>query len=102
MTSNLEYDFQTYILPTTLYVLIGYIIAQLVDNFFSQPFIFSKSVNSHPLEIFLIIIISGLLFGVVGMILAVPAYTIIKVIIKEFLADVPVIKSLSNLNNETE
>ena len=97
MTSSLEYDLQTYILPTTLYVLIGYLFAQLIDNFFSQPIIFSKSVNSHPLEIFLVIVISGLLFGVVGMILAVPAYTVIKVILKEFLSDVPIIKALSNI-----
>jgi len=43
MTSNLGQDFQTEILPTTLYVMIGYFIAQLIDNFFSQPFIFSKT-----------------------------------------------------------
>ena len=95
MTSNLEYDFQSYILPTTLYVLIGYVFAQLVDNFFSQPIIFSKSVKSHPLEIFLIIIIGGLLFGIIGMILAVPTYTAIKVVLKEFLADNEVVKTLT-------
>ena len=95
MTSNLELDFQTEILPKTIYVLIGYIIAQLVDNFFSQPFIFSQSVKSHPLEIFLIIIIGGLLFGVVGMIVAVPVYTALKVILKEFLADNKIVKSLT-------
>lgn len=95
MTSNLEYDFQSYVIPTTLYVLIGYVIAQLIDNFFSQPIIFSKSVKSHPLEIFLIIIIGGLLFGITGMILAVPSYTAIKVILKEFLADNEIVKSLT-------
>ncbi len=95
MTSNLELDFQSQILPTTIYVMIGYTIAQLVDNFFSQPFIFSKSVKSHPLEIFLVIIIGGLLFGVVGMIVAVPSYTAIKVILKEFLADNKIVKSLT-------
>ena len=95
MTNNLELDFQTEILPTTIYVMIGYVIAQLVDNFFSQPFIFSQSVKSHPLEIFLIIIIGGLLFGIVGMIIAVPAYTAIKVILKEFLAENKIVKSLT-------
>ena len=96
MTSNLEYDFKSYILPTTFYVFIGYVVAQLVDNFFSQPIIFSKSVKSHPLEIFLVIIISGMLFGIVGMILAVPTYTALKVIFKEFLADNEVVKLLTN------
>ena len=95
LTSNLGQDFQTEILPTTLYVMIGYLIAQLVDNFFSQPFIFSKTTKSHPLEIFLIIIIGGLLFGVIGMITAVPLYTAIKVILKEFLSDNKIVKSLT-------
>ena len=95
MSSNLGSDFQTEILPTTIYVMIGYFIAQLVDNFFSQPFIFSKTTKSHPLEIFLIIIIGGLLFGVVGMITAVPLYTALKVILKEFLSDNKIVKSLT-------
>ena len=95
MSSNLGQDFQTEILPTTIYVMIGYFITQLVDNFFSQPFIFSKTTKSHPLEIFLIIIIGGLLFGVVGMITAVPLYTALKVILKVFLSDNRIVKSLT-------
>lgn len=95
MTSNLGSDFSTVILPKTGYVLIGLVIGQLVDNFFSQPLIFSNSVKSHPLEIFLVIIIAGLLFGVVGMIVAVPGYTAIKVILKEFLSDNKIVKSLT-------
>lgn len=95
MTSHLGQDFQTEILPTTLYVMIGYFIAQLVDNFFSQPFIFSKSVKSHPLEIFLVIIIAGLLMGPIGMIIAVPSYTAIKVILKEFLSENKIVNSLT-------
>ena len=95
MTSNIGLDFQSEILPTTMYVMIGYLIAQLIDNFASQPIIFSKTTKSHPLEIFLIIIIGGLLFGVVGMITAVPLYTALKVILKEFLSDNKIVKSLT-------
>ncbi|SHH53553.1 AI-2E family transporter [Winogradskyella jejuensis] len=95
MSSNLGESFSAVILPKTTYVMIGFIIAQLVDNFFSQPYIFSKSVKSHPLEIFLIIIISGILFGIVGMIIAVPTYTAIKVILKEFLSEYKFVKKLT-------
>ncbi len=95
MSSFLGASFSEVILPKTIYVMIGFVIGQLVDNFFSQPFIFSKSVKSHPLEIFLIIIISGILFGVVGMIVAVPAYTAIKVILKEFLSENKIVKQLT-------
>lgn len=95
MSSNLGESFSEMILPKTTYVMIGFVIAQLVDNFFSQPFIFSKSVKSHPLEIFLVIIIAGLLFGIIGMIVAVPTYTAIKVILKEFLSENKVVKRLT-------
>jgi predicted PurR-regulated permease PerM len=95
MSSNLGQDFQSVILPTTIYVMIGYLIAQLIDNFLSQPLIFSNSVKSHPLEIFLVIMIAGVLFGVTGMIVAIPTYTAIKVILKAFLADNKIVKSLT-------
>lgn len=95
MSSNLGQDFQTVILPTTIYVMIGYVIAQLIDNFLSQPLIFSNSVKSHPLEIFLVIMIAGILFGVTGMIVAIPTYTALKVILKAFLADNKIVKSLT-------
>ena len=95
MSSNLGLDFQSEILPKTTYVFIGYVFAQLIDNFVSQPLIFSKSVKSHPLEIFLIIIIAGILFGVTGMILAIPTYTALKVILKAFLAENKIVKSLT-------
>ncbi|REE79758.1 putative PurR-regulated permease PerM [Lutibacter oceani] len=95
MSSNLGQDFQTEILPTTIYVMIGYVFAQLIDNFLSQPLIFSNSVKSHPLEIFLVIMIAGILFGVTGMIVAIPTYTAIKVILKAFLADNKIVKSLT-------
>lgn len=95
MSSNLGESFSDVILPKTIYVMVGFVIAQLVDNFFSQPYIFSKSVKSHPLEIFLVIIIAGLLFGIVGMIIAVPTYTAIKVILKQFLSENKIVQKLT-------
>ena len=95
MSSNLGESFSDIILPKTIYVMIGFVIAQLVDNFLSQPIIFSKSVKSHPLEIFLVIIIAGILFGIVGMVVAVPCYTAIKVILKEFLSENKIVKKLT-------
>lgn len=95
MTSNIGQDFQTVILPISLWILFFYALAQLLDNFVSQPVIFSKTTKSHPLEIFLIIVIGGLLFGVLGMITAVPCYTALKVILKEFLAENKIVKSLT-------
>ncbi|WP_298152897.1 AI-2E family transporter [Flavobacterium sp.] len=95
MISNLGLDFQSEILPKTIYVMLGFAAVQFIDNNFSQPIIFSKSTNSHPLEIFLVILIGGFLFGVLGMIIAVPVYTILKVIGKEFLPDNKIIQALT-------
>jgi predicted PurR-regulated permease PerM len=95
MTSNLESDFSTVILPNTIGVMIFFVVGQLIDNFLSQPLIFSNSVKSHPLEIFLVIIIWGILFGILGMVVAIPSYTAIKVILKEFLSENKIVQSLT-------
>jgi predicted PurR-regulated permease PerM len=58
-------------------------IIHLIDNFFMQPLIFSKSVKAHPLEIFVAIFAGAAIAGVVGMIVAIPVYTVLRVVIKE-------------------
>lgn len=68
---------------------------QTLDNIIFQPFIFSNSVNAHPLEIFLIIFIAGKLGGPVGMICAIPGYTLIRIIAKEFLTQFKIVKNLT-------
>ena len=95
MTSNLDSSFASVTLPKTIYVLIGFTIGQLIDNFLTQPYVFSTSVKSHPLEIFIIILVGGLLFGPLGMIIAVPLYTALKVIFKEFYAHNKIVKALT-------
>ena len=95
MTSNVEADFSAVILPKTIYVMIGFFIGQLIDNFFSQPFIFSNSVKSHPLEIFIVILAGGTLMGTTGMIVAIPLYTALKVIFKTFVSENKIVKSLT-------
>ena len=95
MTSNLDASFASVTLPKTIYVFIGFTVGQLIDNFLTQPYVFSTSVKSHPLEIFIIILIGGLLFGPLGMIIAVPSYTALKVIFKEFYAHNKIVKALT-------
>lgn len=95
MTSNLEADFSSVILPKTIYVMIGFFIGQLIDNFVSQPLIFSNSVKSHPLEIFIVILAGGSLMGTTGMIVAIPLYTAIKVIFKTFMSKNKIVRSLT-------
>ena len=82
ISNFMDADLQSVILPKTIYVLLGFFFTQFIDNVFSQPIIFSNSMKSSPLEIFIVTLISGTLFGIVGMVIAIPAYTVLKVILK--------------------
>lgn len=65
-------------------ILLVFIIVHLIDNLISQPLIFSKSVKAHPLEIFVAIFAGAALAGPIGMIAAIPVYTVLRVSVKEF------------------
>lgn len=75
--------------------LIPFAVAQALDNFVLQPLIFSKSVKAHPLEIFLVILAAGSLAGVAGMIVAVPAYSFLRIVAKEFFNGYKVVQGLT-------
>jgi len=96
LTNYIDIDFGAIILSKVIYVVIGFVIVQAIDNFLIQPILFSKSVKSHPLEIFLVILIFGYIFGVTGLILAVPCYTVIKVILRTVYSKNLVVKSFFN------
>ncbi len=66
-----------------------------IDNNILVPLIYSKSVKSHPLEIFIVIIMGGSLAGLLGMLLAVPVYTVLRVIAREFLQQFRVVQKLT-------
>jgi len=59
-------------------------VVQLTDNILLQPLIFSKSVKVHPLEIFVVIFAGAKIAGILGMVFAIPIYTIFRVSFKEF------------------
>ncbi len=95
ISSNLEADFYLVMLPMIGKVAIVFGCMQMLDNFILQPFIFSNSVLAHPLEIFIIILVGAKLGGITGMVLAIPAYTIIRVIAKTFLSEFQLVKTLT-------
>jgi predicted PurR-regulated permease PerM len=95
IADNLDIDLKTGILPMMGYMLLVILIVQILDNNLLQPLIFSSSVKAHPLEVFLVIMIAGTLAGIPGMILAVPAYTVIRVFAKEFFNNFRVVKKIT-------
>jgi len=59
-------------------------VLKAIDTFVLTPVIFGKSMQVHPIEIFLVILLAGYLGGMVGMIFAVPAYSMLRIVVKEF------------------
>ncbi len=94
-TSNLDLSFYNELLPEMSKVVLVFVIMQLIDNFLIQPFIFGRSVKAHPLEIFLIVLVGAQLGGIIGMVLAIPVYTVFRVVAKVFLSEFKVIQKLT-------
>lgn len=95
VASHLHLDLATQLLPMIGYMTLVFIITQVTDNTVFQPVIFGTSVYAHPIEIFIVIIMAGSLAGIVGMILAIPAYTVVRVFAKEFFNNFRVVQKLT-------
>ena len=96
----LKYSSSLAIMPGTNFWLFTCILAaifcvtQLVDNFVYQPVIYSTSIKAHPLEIFIVLLVAGNVGGVIGMLVAIPGYTVIRVIAFRFFGNVKAIRRL--------
>lgn len=95
LTSYLSMDASLDIVPIIIKFVSVFGIVKLIDDFVLQPLIYSKSVKAHPLEIFLVILMAGEVGGVVGMILAIPVYTLLRIVAKEFLSKWKFIKKIT-------
>ena len=71
-------------LAFTLILIAIFCFTQLMDNIVYQPLIYSTSIKAKPLEIFIVLLIAGHLAGPVGMIVAIPCYTVIRVVAFRF------------------
>lgn len=77
-----------------LIILIIMLAAQLIDNFIYQPLIYSTSIKAHPLEIFIVLLMAGHIGGATGMLVAIPAYTVVRVIAIRFFYRYKIIQRL--------
>jgi len=68
-----------------LYALIAFTVVQLLDNFFLTPVIQGKAVGLHPITMVVVLLIGSELAGLLGLILAVPAAAVIKILFREFV-----------------
>lgn len=95
LTGYVGADFGQVILPLCIKAIGSVFIAQVIDNWLVQPFLFSKTVKAHPLEIFLVILIAAKIGGITGMILAIPAYTVLRVVARAFLSEYKIVKKIT-------
>jgi predicted PurR-regulated permease PerM len=103
LTAHPDYNFYHEMLPLVAKVIAVFWGAQILDNNFVQPNIFATVVKAHPLEIFLVVLSAGMLAGIPGMIVAIPAYTLMRIIAREFFSEFKIVQSLTgNMEDETD
>jgi len=95
ITTNLSVDPNFDIIPMLIQLLILFQGVQLIDNFVSQPIIYSNSIKAHPLEVFFVVLVFGSLAGVPGMIAAMPVYAFFRIIAKEFFSEWKVVRKMT-------
>lgn len=100
LTTNLDIDYSTQLVPFVMKIVSVFALVQMMDNFIFQPFIFSNSVNAHPLEIFLVIMAAASLAGISGMIVAVPTYAFLRIVLREFFFEFKAIREITKKVDE--
>jgi predicted PurR-regulated permease PerM len=101
VASHMDQDFNTVVVPLVFYMILVEAIVHMIDNVVFQPVIFSNSVRAHPLEIFIVVLAAGFAAGVPGMILGIPAYTVLRVFAKEFFYNFKAVRKITS-SLETE
>ena len=95
VTSSITMGEYTHLFPLALKILATFVVIKSIDDTVLQPWIYSRSVRAHPLEIFIIILIAGNIAGILGMLLAIPTYTVLRIIAKQFLSKFEVVQNLT-------
>jgi predicted PurR-regulated permease PerM len=96
VASHMNQDFATIVIPLVGYMVIVEVITHLIDNLVFQPVIFSNSVRAHPLEIFVVVLAAGFAAGIPGMILGIPAYTVLRVFAREFFYNFKAVQKITS------
>jgi predicted PurR-regulated permease PerM len=84
ISSNLNLDFYNQTIPLLFKIAFIFGLMQFLNDWIVQPLIFSNRVLAHPLEIFIVTLIGAKVGGIFGMVLAIPGYTVLRVLAREF------------------
>jgi predicted PurR-regulated permease PerM len=96
ISSNLGMDFYEQVVPMTVKVAFVFGAMQLLNDWIMQPLIFSNRVSAHPLEIFLVTLVGAKLGGIGGMILAIPTYTVVRIVAREFFNQYRIVQKITS------
>ncbi len=96
ISSNLGLDFYAQVVPMMVKVVIAFSAMQLINDWIVQPLIFSNRVAAHPLEIFLVTLVGAKLGGIGGMILAIPTYTVARIVAREFFNQYRIVQKITS------
>jgi predicted PurR-regulated permease PerM len=99
ISSHLDTDFSL-MLPMLTKVAVSFMVVQAIDNNVVGPMIMSKSVQAHPLEIFIVTLAAAKIGGVVGMVIGIPVYTVLRVIAREFFSEFKVVQRLTGASED--
>ncbi len=102
ISSNLDLSFYSEMLPLLSKVLLVFAAMQMIDNFLFQPFIFGKSVKAHPLEIFIVVLMGAKIGGIIGMVAAIPSYTVLRVVARVFLSEFKIVQRITQGMDATD
>lgn len=95
ITTALSMELYDSIFWQSVGIVVVWLSANAIDNFLYQPFIYSNVVRARPLEIFLVIIMAATIAGIPGMILAIPSYTVLRIVLKEFMSQHKLVQKLT-------
>jgi predicted PurR-regulated permease PerM len=102
LSVNLHMQIYTQVLPLVVSIVASFIVVNTIDVGVLQPMIYSKSVKTHPLEIFLVFVVAAMVGGIFGMIVAIPAYSVIRIFAKQFYSKSRLVKNLRDSINTVD
>ena len=100
ISSSLHLDFYDQTVPMLIKVALLFGAMQFLNDWIVQPAIFSNRVAAHPLEIFIITLVGAKVGGIGGMILAIPTYTVIRILARAFFNHIRIVRKITSTLNE--
>lgn len=95
-SESIDLNFMEQTLPKIGYILLVFALVMTLDHLVTSTYFASNNAQAHPIEIFIVILMGSQLAGILGMFLAIPMYSILRLVAKEFLGEFSVVQKLTH------